>query len=159
MKATTGPLYERLISLRRHYRRKNRIANGMMDAVPLVDIALLLFGFFVLGSDFVLQPSIEIDLPESPFVSGTAARSMLLVISQEGHYYFNDDRITSSSLSQRLEKAAHDQPDARLLIAADANIDHKMMVDVYNKAMRAGIGKVAIATRVSAGEAVPEDVP
>ncbi|MDD2237527.1 MAG: hypothetical protein PHG65_10015 [Kiritimatiellae bacterium] len=64
MKATTALLYERLIHLRRRYRRENRIANGLIDSAPFVDAALLLVLFFVISHVVVRHPGVVVDLPE-----------------------------------------------------------------------------------------------
>ncbi len=152
MKATTTPLYERLIHLRRRFRKENRIANGLIDSAPFVDIALLLFLFFVVSHMVVLHPGIVVDLPECAFVSGADYQSLVVYVTQEGHLYFGDERTTLDGLEFAFAQAAHDNPDARLLIEADRRVPYHVLVEIYNKAMSAGIRKVILGAKLSAVE-------
>jgi biopolymer transport protein ExbD len=149
MKATTGPLYERIIHMRRVFRKENRIANGLIDSAPFIDVVLLFFLFFHAGHLIVLQPGMTIDLPEAPFVSGADYQALILFVTQEGHFYVGDERTTLTGLDYHFARAVHGNPDARLLIEADRRVEYATLVDIYNKAMGAGIRRVVLGTRIS----------
>ncbi len=149
MNSTSRPLYTRISKLRRRYRPENRIARGIIDAGPLVDVALLVFLFFLVNSAFVLQPGIIVNLPESAFVAGTQYGSMVVTISQEGLIFFNDERTTMEGLGLSFAQAVHEDPNAPLIIEADGRVRHRALVDVYNMAMDAGIKEIALGTRIS----------
>ena len=151
MKATTGPLYERMLRMRRVFRKENRIANGLIDVAPFVDIAMLLFLFFFIGRLLVLQPGIPIELPEAPFLSGVDHRALILYITQEGHFFMGDERIAMHGLDYHFSRAVHEDPDILLLIEADRRVEYAMLVDIYNRAMTAGIRRIALGTQISAG--------
>ncbi len=149
MKATTGPLYDRIINLRRNFRKKNRIANGLIDAAPFIDLTLLLVLFFVIARVVVLQPGIELNLPESAFVSGGDYESLVVYVSQEGHFYFGDERTTLEGLAFAFAQAVHENPETRLLLEADKLVPYKTLVNIYNKAMNAGIRTLILGTQLS----------
>ncbi|MFH0880287.1 MAG: biopolymer transporter ExbD, partial [Lentisphaerota bacterium] len=85
---------------------------------------------------------------ESPFYSGVPYEAMVVTISQEGMIFFNDERTALKGLAQAFAQAAHDHPEATLVIEADGRVLHSTLAEIYNMAMGAGIRKVALATRV-----------
>jgi biopolymer transport protein ExbD len=149
MSTIDRPLYTRLSKMRRKYQPENRIAKGLIDAGPLVDVVLLVFLFFLVSSSFVLQPGIRMNLPESPFAAGASYRSLVVAVSQEGMIFFNDERTTLDGLASVFSQAVHDNPDAALLIEADGRVRHSVLVEIYNMAVAAGIEQITLGTQVS----------
>ncbi len=147
---------ERISSLRRKYRPRERLFKGPIDVVPLVNVVLLFIFFFILQSPFVKQPGIVVNLPTASFTSGVPYGALVLTISQGGMMFFNDERTTMEELGAALAQAVFDQPDASLVIEADGRVPHSTLVEVYNMATAAGIKSVVLATRVpTINRAVP----
>ena len=134
----------------RRFRLRHRSTLDLLDPAAVSSVVLLLMLFILLQSSFVLRPGITVDLPESPFYTGVPYEALVLTLSQEGIIFFNDERTTLKGLSQAFAQAAHEQPDATLVIEADGRVLHSTLAEIYNMAMGAGIRKVALATRVSA---------
>ena len=139
---------ERLSYFRSAYRPRRRLARGPVDAIPLVDIALIVILFLLINSSFVLQPGILVSLPEAPFAAGARYGSMVVTISQENMVFFNNERVMLNDLSTAFRKARYQDPEATLVIEADGRVPHSALVDIYNMAMKVGIREVAIATRM-----------
>jgi biopolymer transport protein ExbD len=143
------PISYRTSFLRRRFRPHYRLAAGFLDAVPLINVVLLFFLFFMANSPFVLQPGIIVNLPASPFNSGVPYGSMVVTISQEGMIFFQDDRVTMEGLAEALAREAKERPDSTLLLEADGRVFNDTLVQVYNVAVAVGIEKVVLATRVT----------
>jgi len=138
-----------LFMFHRRFMPLNRTICRLPDAVVLVDAALLVFLFFLVSSSFVLQPGITVDLPAAPFRAGENFNALVVTISQEGMIFFNDERTTMEGLASEFAQAAHENPKATLMIEADSRVSHGTLVDIYNMAVKAGIRKVSLATRVA----------
>ncbi len=119
-------------------------------AVAFCDSALLALAFFLAASPFVLQPGINISLPQSPFTGGARFGAMVLSITRGGWYYFNDERLDLDRLRLALKEAVVVQPGAPLIIEADERVPHGTVVKAWNAALEAGVREVSIATRTSA---------
>lgn len=100
----------------------------------------------------VRHPGVVVDLPECAFVSGADYQSLVVYVTQEGHLYFGDERTTLDGLAPAFAQAAHENPDARLLLEADRRVPYHMLVEIYNRAMSAGIRKVILGTKISVQE-------
>lgn len=125
-------------------------------AIAFCDASLLALAFFLAVSPFVLQPGINISLPESSFSGGARFDSMVLSITRGGWFYFNDERLDSNRLASALKLAAEEEPGFPLIIEADEHVSHGTLVAAWNAAREAGIKQVSIATRIAA---VSEDIP
>jgi len=139
---------ERIRFLRRLMARRRMFA-GPMVAVPLVNVALLVILFFVINSAFVLQPGVVVNLPTSSFTSGAQYGPMVVMITQEGMVFFNDERTTIDGLQSAFAQMAFESPDTPLIIEADGQVRNATIVRIYNMAMAVGVRKVLLATRVS----------
>ena len=148
MSQTDKTITERIGYLRRRYRPHHRLFKGPIDVVPLVNVVLLFMLFFILQSPFVMRPGITVNLPTASFASGVPYGAMVVTISQEGIVFFNDERTTMEGLSSALSQSVYDHPDVSLVIEADGRVQHSTLVEVYNKAMAAGIKNVVLATRL-----------
>ena len=132
--------------------RRYAYARGPVDAAPLLNVVLLLFIFFALGSAFVLQPGIKVDLPRSPFVVGAPAQSVILtllaapdhrdpatgqMVAGESPLFFNDEPLPLADLPTRLDSvgSARGLEGKTLLIRADRSVPNGLLVEVMNVAM------------------------
>ncbi len=141
---------ERIRFLRRRFPPHRRLFCGPVDAVPVVNIVLLIVLFLIIHASFVLRPGITVNLPESAFASGASLGATVVTVSQEGMVFFNDERTTLEGLGSAFSQAVFEKPGATLVIEADGEVRHSTIVQIYNMAMAAGIQKVVMATRVSA---------
>lgn len=111
---------------------------------------MLLLAFFVLVSPFVIQPGINIQLPQSPLSGGARFGNMVVSITRGGWFYFNDERVEEESLVETFRRAGADRPGQPLIIEADERVPHGKVVVVWNAALQAGIAEVSIATQIAA---------
>ncbi len=137
----------------RRYRPQRRLTVGPLGlVVPIVNVALLAVMFLILKSGLVLRPGINLQLPQSEFTAGTHYNTMVLVMTQEGLIFFNDNRIPLEELAFALNQAAHRNRQAGLSIEADLRVQYGMVIRVINMAMAAGIRQINLAIRPAFGE-------
>lgn len=134
----------------RKFKPTRKPAGVFTIAVAFCDAALLALAFFLAVSPFVLQPGINITLPESSFSGGARFDSMVLSITRGGWFYFNDERMDAERLAAMLERAAKRNPGAPLIIEADEKVEYVCVVQAWNAALNAGISEVSLATRIAA---------
>ncbi len=134
----------------RQFKPSRKPAGIFCVSVVFADATLLLLGFFIAISPFILQPGINIKLPSSPFTGGAQFDSMVLSITRGGWFYFNDERLDDSLLASALQAASIGRPGVPLIIEADEQVSHGTVIKAWNAALVAGISEVSIATRISA---------
>jgi len=117
--------------------------------IPLVNVALLLFGFLLLRAPLVRRPGIALQLPVAENPEGIAPGGLVVTVTQEGMIFCNDRRTNLEGLNFIFRQAAHEQDAPRLLIEADGRVFHQTLLEIYNRAVDAGVRNVALATRLA----------
>lgn len=142
--------------LARRFRPRRRMFSGTWNIVPLADVVLLVSLFLLINFKFVLQPGVNIELPAGPFTAGAHYGPMVVILTQEGVVFFNDERTTMGGLASAFRQTVHEHPDAVIVIEADRRVQHGAVVDVMNMAAEAGIREVNVAIQpVFVGEDTP----
>ena len=156
------------LTRRLHYLR------GPLDPAPAIAIVLLLLVFFMLGTNFVLQPGIKIDLPRSPWGAGISVQGPIVTVllspeqrdangqplPRQPLLFFNDEIVKLPDLGERLQRitAGRAHPGQSLMIKADIEVPQGIIVEIMNLAM-AQKWTVVLATRRTDAEPSPSPSP
>lgn len=128
--------------------RNRRVVDVIVDVTPLIDVVFLLLIFFMITSTFVNSPGIEVELPKaSNSDSNLQPQDIVIAISSEGDIIYEHKQVSLDELSARLESTIREKPDATVIVQADSEVFHGLVVKVMDVAKAAGFSKLAIATR------------
>jgi biopolymer transport protein ExbD len=139
------------MNLREH--RNRRREHPELEMTPLIDIVFLLLIFFMITTSFSQanqqnETQIPIDLPESE--SGSAPspnQQTILVVQADGSVDIRTESdVSGETLAERLESLYEIAPDAPVLLKGDRDASHGRMVEVLDRAKRAGFRKVNLVT-------------
>jgi len=112
----------------------------------MIDIIFLLLLFFVLSSTFVLQPGINVNLPRTVASENPARKDLIVIIARDGRIFLNNDLVAFNALWGRLIEELKAQPEGTLVLRADRDVTHGLVVRVMDVAKQAGAARIAIAT-------------
>ena len=131
-------------------KRRTEIKSGQLDMAPLIDVVFLLLIFFMLTSNFVLQPGIKVNLPKA--ISSEVIRSENLVVTLTGQdlLFLNDQPISIQDLVPQIRQAAQDNK--TVLLRADSTASLGRVVEVWDLCRESGIPQINIATNQKVGE-------
>ena len=138
---------EAVLHLHRTFIPRRRTGRGFLTGVVFLNAALLFSAFVLVTSHFVLKPGIRLDLPIASQTEGLQFNDMVLSISREGLFFFNDEQVQAAQLEAVLRAAAEERPGIALILEADAATPQTATAAVYDAAASAGIRQVFIATR------------
>ncbi len=132
--------------------RRTEIKKGQLDMAPLIDVVFQLLIFFMLTSNFVLQPGISVSLPKA--ISSEVIRSENLVVTLTGQdlLFLNGEPITITDLTPRIREAA--QENKSVLLKADTQASLGRVVEIWDLCRDLGVSKINIATNQKIGELV-----
>lgn len=146
MRIPDQPIQMQFRSVRRRFKGRYRRSVGPVDVSALLNVLLLLGMFVFAGERFVLQPGVRVRLPEAPFMDGAAYGARVLTVTQEGMMFYNDERTDIGRLEGALGESAAES-DRPLLVEADEGTSYGTLVEIYARAIRAGVREVVLATR------------
>lgn len=131
-------------------KRRTEIKKGYIDMAPLIDVVFQLLIFFMLTSNFVLQPGIKVSLPKA--ISSEVIRSENLVVTLSGQdlLFLNDQPTTIQQLVPQIRQAAQDNK--TVLLRADSSASLGRVVEIWDLCRESGIPQINIATNEKTGE-------
>ena len=117
---------------------------GQIDIAPLVDVMFLLLIFFMLTSNFILQPGIKVHLPRAITSEIIETENLVVTITSQDLIFLNRKPINIGLLSDRLSQASREKES--VLIKADMGASVGRIVEIWDLCRHLGITKVNIAT-------------
>ena len=130
-------------------KRRSELAKGQIDIAPLIDCVFLLLIFFMLTSNFILQPGIRVQLPRAVTSEVIDSENIVITITAQDLFFLQDKPIQVSALHERLKAAARDK--AHILIKADRGASVGRVVEIWDLCRELGIAQVNIATSQEPG--------
>jgi biopolymer transport protein ExbD len=129
-----------------NFREQSR-SDVQLDITPIVDTVFNLLIFFALSLNFIVTPGIKVDLPESITEEIIRERDELIIVMNKDNAVFVDGRsISPESLTLLLTNAAQKSQETLVIIQADQDVSHGSVVRMMDRAKKAGLKRLAIAT-------------
>ena len=134
--------------------RKRRI-NPNLDMTPLIDVVFQLLIFFILTATFVVQSTIQIEMPEAEGAAQLEQKDLSVTLAYgtggpegKGKIYVNSEEVpTLEELTRILSEHASERPELMLLVRTDARTDTGRLVEVLGIASSVGIQKFGIGAQ------------
>lgn len=127
--------------------RTHEIDRGRMDITPLIDVVLLLLLFFMLSSSFVIHSGINVRLPESEATRQQLESKLTVTITREAKIYLAEEVLDLDSFGERMNLTAREAPETVVVINADRDVKHGIVVKVMGLIKKSGIERMAIASK------------
>jgi biopolymer transport protein ExbD len=103
--------------------------------------------FFALSLNFIVTPGITVDLPESITEEIIREREELIVVmDKDNNIFINENTVSIEQLVTIFSKAAQKSKDTLVIIQADQEVSHGNVVRMMDRAKKAGLVRLAIAT-------------
>ena len=79
---------------------------ALMFIAPSLDVVLALIFFIILSTSFLLQPGVEVSVPDSPFLLAPQRDPLVVSIAAQpiSALYFENEQVTLEELRDRLER-------------------------------------------------------
>ncbi|AYF89178.1 biopolymer transporter ExbD [Pseudomonas sp. BN415] len=117
-----------------------------INVTPLVDVMLVLLVVFIVTAP-LLTNAIPINLPKTEAVAPPEQKDPLVVsIDGTGKLFINKDEIQPDLLQTSLEAAKTKDPELRVQLQADDQVDYGAVARAMASIERAGITKLAVIT-------------
>ncbi|MFZ0389437.1 MAG: biopolymer transporter ExbD [Calditrichia bacterium] len=121
-------------------------SRSLLNITPLIDVLFILIIFFAVSSTFLEQTGIKLELPEAQKSDVQPLDKAVLYIDSEQNLYFNKKEVGLESLGQLLQDVMRRTEDQTLIINADKQVPHGLVVKVMDTARLNGVRKLVVAT-------------
>lgn len=127
-------------------RRYQPMAN--INVTPFVDVMLVLLVVFMVTAP-LLTVGVKVDLPsvESNIIQGSD-EPLTVSINGAGQIYLQEGLIPIQELVPKLRAITGENPEARIFVRGDKEINYGLVMEVMGAINSAGFDKVALVTKM-----------
>ncbi|MEJ2726356.1 MAG: biopolymer transporter ExbD [Deltaproteobacteria bacterium] len=117
-----------------------------LGIAPLIDIVFLLLIFFMVTSHFDVASGVRIRLPQvAKMIYDQHENKITVVIDKSGQAYLEGKKTDMKALGERLVALVQEKELYQLVLQADKDVRHGVVVEVMDIAKRAGVRSIVIA--------------
>lgn len=116
-----------------------------INVTPLVDIVLVLLIVLMVTSSYLVNKSINVELPKAA-TGETTTPNLSISIDVENKLYLDGQIITPEELQARIRAAYAADPEVKAIISADGRVQHMQVVTIIDMLRREKVTKFAINT-------------
>lgn len=118
-----------------------------IEMVPLIDCFFLLLVFFIFGVfSMTMQQGIVVDLPAAQAGVSTQEAGLTISLTADGALFLNQDPVTLEALTGALRQEASRQTSGLVVINADREVRHGLVMSVLDSVRQAGLETVSFHT-------------
>lgn len=127
-----------------------------INVTPLTDIFLVLLIIFMVTTTAIAEAGgqnggIKVSLPKGGQANAVKeVHDLAIAVLSDGRVVVGGKVVDEDQLRAALDRAHGENPDTLVLVQADEGVAHGRVVSVMDLARRAGLPRLAIATRADA---------
>ena len=119
-----------------------------ISIAPLIDMVFLLLIFFLVTYHFDMASGVSIRLPKVTSKSHALDEGRVdVLIDKAGAIYFEGTKVDLKTLRERLQEAVSQRGRVPLVLQADEEARHGVVVQAMDLAKTVGVGSIIIAAQ------------
>lgn len=129
--------------------QKEEYEEPEINLTSLIDVVFLLLIFFMVSTTFERQSLLRLDLPEASTAETESVPEVVeFIVTDDGRLFVGDEELVDerqATVQAAIAQRFSENPEAVLVIRADAEAPHRLVVRVLDSAAAEGIRRVSIA--------------
>ena len=122
-----------------------------INLIPFIDVLLVILIFLMLTTTYGRLTQLDMRLPKADSSAQENRPDEIRVsVSSDGHYVVQKTPVSTTdigTLTQALSAAANHNPEAMLVISADAMASHQAVMQVLEAAQKAGLQHISFSAQ------------
>ncbi len=119
-----------------------------VNLTPMLDVVFIMLIFFIVTASFVKESGIDVNRPNAATAERKEKGNILVAISAENQIWIDRRQVDPRALRANIERMHAENPNGAVVIQADEESKHKLLVLVMDAARMAGVKNVSIAAEV-----------
>src|SRR5262245_2740791 len=115
-----------------------------INITPMVDVVLVLLVIMMVSATYIVSKSLKVELPKTSSQADSVPMVAAVVVTKDGTYFFNDQKVDEPGLKAKLKEAAAQDANVSVVVSADRAALHGQVVHVVDLAKLEGLTKFAI---------------
>jgi biopolymer transport protein ExbD len=103
----------------------------------------------MVSSTFLEQPGIKLELPPAETAVVVDQEEFTLFVDKHGKLFLNNLEISMDGLEAKLKEALPGMKDGSLILKADQDVSHGIVVRIMDSVKKSGVKKLVIGTKLT----------
>ena len=116
------------------------------NITPMLDVVFILLIFFIVTANFIKEPGLEINRPDSETAEDTENADINIEIGSAGEIYMDGRRIDVRQVKANVIRMIAENPQGTVVIQADEKSTADTIIDVMDEVREAGVIDISIAS-------------
>ncbi len=131
--------------------RRSLISQAVEEAeepniTPMLDVVFILLIFFIVTANFIKDPGLEINRPDSETAEITENAAILIAIGPAGEIYMDGRRIDVRQVKANVIRLMAENPQGAVVMQADEKATAEKIIAVRDEVREAGVIDISIAS-------------
>jgi len=129
--------------------RKHRAAEeeAAIDMTPMLDVVFIMLIFFIVTTSFIKEAGISVQRPKASNAQPLKPqKTIFIAINERGEIWMDKRQVDVERVSANIERMIAEQPSDSVILQADKDTGHGIVVKVMDQIKAAGIEKINIST-------------
>lgn len=116
-----------------------------IDMTPMLDIVFIMLIFFIVTTSFVKESGFDVNKPKAQQASKKKSANIFIAIDSAGRVHMEKRVVDIKRVRANVERMLAEAPEAAVMIQADVDTKHGVVVKVMDQVKAAGIDKLMVA--------------
>ena len=116
------------------------------NITPMLDVVFILLIFFIVTANFIKEPGLEINRPDSDTAETQENAAILIAVGPTGEVWMDGRRIDVRQVKANVVKMLADNPQGSVVIQADEKAVADTIIKVMDGAREAGVNAISLAS-------------
>ena len=117
-----------------------------INITPMLDVVFILLIFFIVTANFIKEPGLEVNRPDSETAEPTENAAILIAVGNAGEIYMDGRRIDKRQVKANVVRLLAENPQGSVVIQADEKATADTIMDVMDGAREAGVYNISLAS-------------
>ena len=117
-----------------------------INITPMLDVVFILLIFFIVTANFIKEPGLEVNRPDSETAEPTENAAILIAVGNAGEIYMDGRRIDKRQVKANVVRLLAENPQGSVVIQADEKATADTIMAVMDGARAAGVYNISLAS-------------
>ena len=117
-----------------------------INITPMLDVVFILLIFFIVTANFIKEPGLEVNRPDSETAEPTENAAILIAVGNAGEIYMDGRRIDKRQVKANVVRLLAENPQGSVVIQADEKATADTIMAVMDGARESGVYNISLAS-------------
>jgi len=126
-------------------RNRREAEEAAIDLTPMLDVVFIMLIFFIVTTSFVKEAGISVQKPKASNAQSQAKATIFVAVKANGEIWLDKRPVDVERVGATIEKLLAESPSDTVIVQADKEAKHGVVVSVMDQIKLAGIDKIVVA--------------